>query len=71
MMGKEYVKEDVMKILKKRPEGLTFVELTRETKTSKPTLTKYVYELIGGGKIHVRVVGSAKLCYLKEGEHEN
>ncbi len=60
------IKERIIEILKKHPEGLTIIELSRILGVHRHTLTKYVYQLIGEGLIYQRKVGTAKLCYLRE-----
>ena len=59
-------KEKILNILKKHPEGLTIQKISDLMKMSRITATKYIHELIGGGKVYQRQVGVAKLCYAKE-----
>ena len=59
------IREKIIKILRKHPEGLTIVEITKEINMSRNAVTKYVYQLLGEGSIFQREVGTAKLCYLK------
>ena len=57
----------IINILRKNPDGLTLTSIAELTGLHRHTATKYVYELKGAGVISERDVGSAKLCYLKEG----
>ena len=66
MSDRNNVKSRVKRVLLKHPEGLTILEITKLVGVHRHTVTKYVYELIGAGVIHLREVGPAKLCYLKE-----
>jgi len=55
-----------LNLLKNHPEGLTIQKISELLETSRITVTKYIHELIGEGKIYQRKVGIAKLCYAKE-----
>jgi uncharacterized repeat protein (TIGR01451 family) len=57
----------IINILRKNPDGLTITSIAEFAKMHRHTATKYVYELKGAGVINERDVGSAKLCYLREG----
>ncbi len=57
----------IINILRKNPDGLTLTSIAQLTGLHRHTATKYVYELKGAGVINERDVGSAKLCYLREG----
>jgi predicted transcriptional regulator len=57
----------IINILRKNPDGLTITSIAQLTGMHRHTATKYVYELKGAGVINERDVGSAKLCYLREG----
>jgi len=59
------IRNEIIEILRKHPEGLTIVEIEKILKVSKHTAVKYIYQLVGEGLIHQREVGTAKLCYLK------
>ncbi|NIO44413.1 MAG: HTH domain-containing protein [Candidatus Aenigmarchaeota archaeon] len=65
MKKKNNVKQKIIRILKKHPEGLTTVEIAEKIKMSRHAVTKYIYQLLGEGLIFQREVGTAKLCYLK------
>lgn len=56
----------ILEALRKHPEGLTLLSLARVTGFHRHTATKYIHELLGAGIIFQRIVGVAKLCYLKE-----
>jgi len=51
--------------LRKRPEGMTIIEISEQTNLSRQTASKYVLALISEGTVKIRKVGPAKLCYLK------
>ncbi|MEM5812216.1 MAG: hypothetical protein QW286_00720, partial [Candidatus Aenigmatarchaeota archaeon] len=57
----------IINVLRKHPDGLTLTSIAQLTGLHRHTATKYVYELKGAGIINERDVGSAKLCYLREG----
>ena len=57
----------IINILRKNPDGLTLTSIAELAGLHRHTATKYIYELKGAGIINERDVGSAKLCYLKEG----
>ena len=59
------VKDLITKVLKKNPDGLTINELTKDVGKSRLTVTKFLHELIGEGRIHIRKIGNAKLIFLK------
>ena len=69
MNGRD-IRNELVEILRKHPEGLTIVEIEKILKVSKHTAAKYIYQLIGEGLIHQREVGTAKLCYLKDEKDE-
>lgn len=58
------IEDRVTNYLKKHPEGVTILDLSDAMGVHRQTLTKYVYRLEGSGKIRIRKVGIAKLCYL-------
>ena len=64
-MAKDSVTDRVLKVLKKHPKGLTTVEISEEIGMGRHSLSKYIYQLLGEGKISQRKIGTAKLCYLK------
>lgn len=69
MNGRD-IRNEIIEILKKHPEGLTIVEIEKILKVSKHTATKYIYQLIGEGLVHQRKIGTAKLCHLKDEKNE-
>jgi len=60
------IKEKIVKVLSKHPEGLTFTQIAAEVGMHRHTITKYVYELKGEGIVFVRDLRTLKLCYLKK-----
>ncbi len=56
----------ITEILKEHPEGVTIQRLSKLSKMSRITVTKYIHELIGEGKIYERKIGVARLLLLKE-----
>jgi len=60
------IKEKIIQILRKHPEGLPILELAKLVGFHRHTVTKYVYELIGADVIQIREISTAKVCLLKE-----
>ena len=60
------IKEKIVGVLSKHPEGLTFTQVAVEVGMHRHTVTKYIYELKGEGTISIRNLGTLKLCYLKK-----
>lgn len=60
------IEQKILNYLKKHPEGVMILDLAEAIGVHRHTVTKYVYRLEGAGKIKVRKVGIAKLCYLAE-----
>jgi predicted transcriptional regulator len=60
------IRNEIIEILKKHPEGLTLVEIEKILGVSKHTVARYIYQLVGEGLIYQREVGTAKLCYLRD-----
>jgi len=65
-MKKNNFKENIIEILKKHPEGLTIMNISKLIDVNRITVSKYVYGLISEGLISQRKIGPAKICYLKE-----
>jgi len=66
---KKNLRNRIIKTLRKYPEGLTILSLSKILKMNRITVTKYVYGLEGSGIISHRKIGTAKLCFLaKKGE---
>ena len=59
------VRELIIGVLRKKPEGLTVEEISRATNVNRVTVSKYLYGLVVEGKAKQRKVGPAKLNYLK------
>jgi len=59
------VENKILEYLKKHPEGTMILDLAEAVGAHRHTTTKYVYHLEGAGKIKIRKIGIAKLCYLK------
>ena len=66
MTLRKNAKEQIVKILRKHPEGLMLIEIAKLTRMNRLTATKYVHELIGSGSIIQRRIAAAKVCYLKD-----
>ncbi len=64
-MKENDIRNEIIKVLKKHPEGLTIIEIAKLIEKSRLTVSKYIYGLIKEGIVYERKVGSAKLCYLK------
>jgi len=63
---RESPKEQIIKLLRKHPEGLTIQQIANSIGKSRITVTKYIHELLGANIIYQRKVGKAKLCYLRK-----
>lgn len=61
----EEIKQKIIKILKEHP-GLTVENLAEEIRMHRHTISKYLMELKGAGKIQKRKIGTAVLHYLTE-----
>ncbi len=59
--------EKILKYLKRKKEGDTFTGIADAIGVHRHTATKYIYKLIGEGKIITRDISTAKVCYLKKG----
>ncbi len=59
----------ILELLKKYPEGLIITEISKLLKLNRATVSKYVYGLEKSGKIKVRKIGRASVCYLN-GEND-
>lgn len=55
----------ILSYLGKHPEGTMILDLAAALGSHRHTVTKYVYRLEGMGKIKIRKIGIAKLCYVK------
>jgi DNA-binding Lrp family transcriptional regulator len=62
---KKSVEKRIMDYLKKNPEGDTFTGIAKAIGVHRHTATKYIYKLIGEGKLRTRDISTAKVCYLK------
>lgn len=58
------IETKIIGYLKKHPEGIVILDLADALGVHRHTITKYVYRLEGAGKISIRKVGIAKLCYV-------
>jgi len=59
------IRERIVAELRKRPEGMTIIEISAKLGLSRQTASKYVLALISEGTVKIRKIGPAKLCYLK------
>lgn len=62
----EKIEEKIIKYLGKHPEGIMILDLADALGVHRHTITKYVYRLEGMGKIKIRKIGIAKLCYVSQ-----
>ena len=60
--------KNILSYLKKNKEGETFSGIAKALGMHRHTATKYIYKLIGEGKIKVRNISTAKVCILSGGE---
>ena len=59
------MKERVLKLLKRKTDGLTVQDIAKELGVSRNTIPVVLAELKGEKKIRIRPVGRAKLHYIK------
>ena len=59
------VRDKILKLLKKHPEGLMILDISKLIDVSRVTVSKYIYVLTLEGVVVQRRIGSAKLCFLK------
>jgi len=60
------IREKIIQVIKKHPEGLTMTEIAKLVGMSRLSISKYIYELHGAKKIRIRRIGKIKLCYLNK-----
>lgn len=60
------LRKRIISLLAKRRYGLTIEDISSLLHIHRATASKYLAVLEEGKKIHVRVVGKAKLHYLKK-----
>lgn len=60
------IKDRVTSLLSSHREGLTFSQIAVEIGIHRNTISKYIYELKGEGKVFIRDFKTIKLCYLKK-----
>lgn len=58
--------EKIVNLLKKHPDGLTIIEISRKLNMNRITVSKYIMLLIGEKKVRIRRVGNAKLIFLRK-----
>ena len=61
----EEIKKDIVKLLSRKPYGLTIEDVSQQLKINRATASKYLFALQSERTIAVRDVGKAKLHYLK------
>ena len=66
MGRKNHIREKIIALLRKHPEGLPILRVAELVGLHRHTVTKYIYELIGAGVIQIREIGTAKVCFLKK-----
>ena len=71
MDNESKTRKKIIAELRKRPEGLTIVEISAKLNLSRQTVAKYIYGFIFKGVVKMRKVGPAKLCYLKKWGKKN
>jgi DNA-binding transcriptional ArsR family regulator len=69
MLGNDF-RERIIENLREHPEGLTIVSLAEGTGINRLTVSKYIMVLMAEGLILQRIIGTAKLCYLRGEENE-
>src|SRR3989344_1765841 len=69
-MAENEVKDRILIVLKKHPEGLTIIQIAKEVGMHRHSIVKYIYELTGEKKIIQRKIGPATLCYIYKKKYE-
>lgn len=59
------IDEEIADVLKKHPEGLSITEISKRLGMHRHTVIKYIYKLIGAGRVSQKKVGTVKLCCLE------
>ena len=62
----EKIKNKILSVLRKNPEGLTIIKLASLVGMHRNTIPRYLYELKGEQKVRIRQIGMAKLFYLNQ-----
>ena len=57
-------RDKIVDVLKKHPEGLMILDISRLIGVSRVTVSKYIYVLTLEGVVVQRRIGAAKLCFL-------
>ncbi len=60
----EDIKNKILALLRRNPEGLTILKIASLVGVHRNTIPRYLYELKGEEKVRIREVGPAKLFYL-------
>jgi len=68
MVANEDIKEEIVKILSKHPEGMEITEISKTLRIHRHTISKYIFALSMVGILEQREVGRAKVCFLKKGK---
>ena len=66
MSPRKNAKEEIIKALRRHPEGLMLTEIAEITGMNRFTVTKYVHELMGRKSVFQKNVAAARVCYLRE-----
>jgi predicted transcriptional regulator len=69
-MTENKIREGIIEALRKNPQGLTILDISKILEMNRNTVTKYIYELSGAGVIEHRKIGTAKLCFLNKKEEK-
>ncbi len=64
-MEKNNFKKRIISNLEVHPEGLTLLNIAENTGINRITVSKYVLGLVSEGLVSQRIIGPAKLCYLR------
>jgi predicted transcriptional regulator len=61
-----HVRDRIIELLRKHPEGLSILTISKHINVSRQTASKYILALISEGVVKIRKAGPAKLCYLRK-----
>jgi predicted transcriptional regulator len=67
---KNGIEKRILAELKKNPNGLSIIEISKKLSLSRQTVAKYIHGFIYEGSVEIREIGPVKLCYLRERKSE-
>ncbi len=62
------LKEEILRLLTKSQSGMSILSISDTLRTSRYTVSRYVFAMQEAGYIECHEVGRAKICFLKRGK---